>query len=212
MTYTKQVDNKHYAFETYMTKERWCSVWHQVDEIQKLKPSKILEIGAGTGLFKAVCAVFGHTVETLDIDPDLNPDHVGTVTEMPFPNVSYDVVCAFQVLEHLPYVSALSAFSEMVRVSNRYIILSLPDDKKMLRYKFYIPKVGEYDLLLPHPFKKHRHHQFDGEHYWEINKCGYELDKVIKDFSICANLTNTYLVRDNPYHRFFIFERDRSSY
>ena len=49
-------------------------------------------------------------------------------------------------------------------------------------------------------------HKFDGEHYWELNKVSYSLEKVLRDFSEHAALINTYRVPENPYHRFFIFE------
>lgn len=121
MTYAKQVEKGHYEFNRYLSKQRWCSVWYQLDEVQKLQPNRVLEVGPGPGLFKTVAATFGISVETLDIDPDLKPDHVGSATAMPFSDGSYDVVCAFQMLEHLPYEAALQAFGEMARVSRRHM-------------------------------------------------------------------------------------------
>ena len=77
----RQVDSGHYKFEKYVSKSRWASMWHQLDEVVKLGPENVLEIGPGPGLFKAVAACFGVNVETLDLDPDLNPDHVGSVLD-----------------------------------------------------------------------------------------------------------------------------------
>lgn len=207
MEHKKQVNKSHYEFDTYMTKARWCSVWHQIDEIQKLKPSSILEVGPGPGILKTMGEICGFAIDTLDLDPEMNPDHIGSATKMPFDDFTYDMVCSFQMLEHLPYKSSLQAFSEMVRVSKKNVVISLPDSKFMLRYQFYLPRFGSYDFLVSHPRHKPQHHQFDGEHYWEINKHGYPLTRVISDLSVYARLINTYLVRENPYHRFFIFER-----
>lgn len=206
MNLAKQVDKSHYEFERYMGKARWSSVWHQVDEVLKLKPNKVLEIGPGPGVFKHIAQLFGAQVETLDMDPALNPDHVGSATALPFAAGSFDVVCAFQMLEHLPYVTSLQAFKEMARVSDRNLVISLPDARTMWRYCFHLPKFGVFDLLVPRPTLRIPIHQFDGEHYWEINKKNYELDKVIRDFSQFAELINTYRVIENPYHRFFIFK------
>jgi ubiquinone/menaquinone biosynthesis C-methylase UbiE len=206
MNYQKQVDRSIYQFSSYMTKQRWCSVWHQLDEVQKLKPQRVLEIGVGPGLFKAVAATFGIAVETMDIDPDLKPDHVGSATAMPFDDSSYDVVCAFQMLEHVPYEAALQAFDEMVRVSRRYVVISLPDARSVWCYKIHLPKFGTHDFLVPRPQIKAPVHEFDGEHYWEINKADYPLSRVTTDFSKQAHLIKTYRVFENPYHRFLIFE------
>jgi SAM-dependent methyltransferase len=207
MSYKKQVEKSHYEFSRYISKERWCSMWHQLDEVQKLKPESVLEIGPGPGLFKMMAATFGITVETLDLDPDLKPDHIGSATAMPFDDSSYDVVCAFQMLEHLSYEASLQAFGEMVRVSRSQVVISLPDARRVWRYQIHVPKFGVHNFLLPRPQLNLPVHKFDGEHYWEINKKGYPLSRIITDFSKHIRLVNTYPVLENPCHRFFIFDR-----
>lgn len=202
-----QVDKSHYRFEMYMNKCRWASVWHQLDEVIQLQPASVLEIGPGPGVFKHMATLFGISVETLDFDPDLKPDHVGSATALPFAEGSYDVVCAFQMLEHLPYSDALQAFAEMRRVSRRHVVISLPDAKQVWRYSLHVPKFGSFDFLVPRPTFKLAKHTFNGEHHWEINKRGYALDRVIRDFEKFAFLMKTYRVFANPYHRFFLFER-----
>lgn len=203
----KQVDKAHYEFSRYVDKLRWASMWHQIDEIVKLKPEKVLEIGPGPGIFKATAIAVGLTVETLDIDPELQPDHVASVFEMPFEDGDFDVVCAFQMLEHLPYEASVQAFAEMVRVSRSHVVISLPDARPMWRYQIYVPKLGIYDYLVPRPQLNVPVHVFDGEHYWEINKRAYPLSRVIADFSKNARLVKTFRVPENPSHRFFVFER-----
>ena len=207
MNEKKQVERTHYEFVRYMNKGRWASVWHQLDEVIRLEPANVLEIGPGPGVFKQVAGLFGLTVETLDLDPDLKPDHVGSATAMPFADASYDVVCAFQMLEHLPYKTALQAFAEMVRVSRQHVVISLPDARPVWQYRYHVPKFGTRSLLFPRPILKQPEHVFDGEHHWEINKKGYDLAWVIKDFGRLCHLTRTYRVFENPYHRFFVFQQ-----
>jgi len=207
MNYEKQVEKSHYDFSKYMTKMRWCSMWHQLDEIQKLNPQSILEVGPGAGLFKTLVEHLGFKIETLDLDPNLQPDHVASATDMPFHDASYDVVCAFQMLEHLPYEVALQAFAEMVRVSRRNVLISLPDSRTLWRYQLHLPKLGSRDFFVPRPQLSTPEHVFDGEHYWEINKKGYPLSRVINDFSKVCRVVKTYRVVENSWHRFFICER-----
>ena len=204
----KQVDKSHYEFSRYMCKARWNSVWHQLDEVIRLNPESVLEIGPGIGLFKLVGRLYGVRVETLDIDQELEPDHIGTVTSLPFEDNSYDVVCAFQILEHLPYERSLIGLREMARVSRSKVVISLPDARPVWPYKIHIPKIGVLNLLIPRPFFKEKKHEFDGEHYWEINKRGYSLKKVISDFSSIygMKLIKTYRVYEFPYHRFLVFD------
>ena len=73
----KQVEKSHYEFSHYITKGRWNSMWHQLDEIINLKPQSVLEIGPGPGVFKHLAGLFGINVKTLDLDPELKPDFVG---------------------------------------------------------------------------------------------------------------------------------------
>ncbi len=203
----KQVDRTHYEFARYMSKARWASVWHQLDEIQKLQPANVLEVGPGHGLFKTVASAFGISVETLDLDPESKPDHVGSITEIPLADGSYDVVCAFQVLEHLPYEQSCRAFSEMVRVSRRHVVISLPDAKPVWFYRLDLPKLGTREFLLPHPLSSPRIHEFDGEHYWELNKRGYPLERILTDYT-GISLVKSYRVLENPYHRFFVYAHE----
>lgn len=123
----KQVNKSHYNFSEYTDKRRWASIWHQVDEICKLSPNTVLEIGPGPGTLKHIMHSLGINVQTVDLDPDLSPDYVASVTQLPIQNCSFDLVCAFQVLEHLPFESSIIAFSEMVRVAKKYVLISLPD-------------------------------------------------------------------------------------
>lgn len=202
----KQVSKEHYKFEDYISKDRWASYWHQIDEVMKLKPSSVLEIGPGPGVFKNMACLFGLNVETVDIDPDLKPDHLGSVLDLPFEDNSYDVVVAFQMLEHIPYKNLIIALNEIRRVARYHVVISLPDAKKIWRYNFYIPKVGIKDFYITRPVRGLKNHEFDGEHFWEVNKKYYSLEKILNVFSAQElHLIRTYRVPENTYHRFFIF-------
>lgn len=205
----KQVDKSTYIFSRYMSKKRWASMWHQVDEILNAGARHVLEIGPGPGIFKASMAAFDVKVETVDIDPELAPDHLCSVTSMPFDDASYDAVCAFQVLEHLPFEISLQAFSEMARVSRKHVIISLPDAYKLWRYLVTLPKLGEFQFTIPRPFFKPRTHKFNGEHYWEINKAGYPVKRIINELSQAGSVTlkKNYRVPELSYHRFLVFEK-----
>jgi SAM-dependent methyltransferase len=205
----KQVQKSHYEFNRYLNKQRWSSIWHQLDEIIRLSPSSVLEVGPGPGVVKATAQVLGIRVETLDIDPDLNPDHTCSVFDMPFEDGDYDVVCAFQMLEHLPFEKSINAFSEMCRVAKKTVIISLPNCSARWSISMILPKIGHINFSIPKPRLKAPIHTFDGEHYWEINKSGYELNKVMKEFlkNDSVELVKTYRVWENPYHHFFIFKK-----
>lgn len=50
--------------------------------------------------------------------------HLGSVTELPFNDNSFDVITCLEVLEHVP--DTKKVISELLRVASKYIILSVP--------------------------------------------------------------------------------------
>ena len=131
-----------YQFGKYVTKKRWISFFHQIDEISTLEPDSVLEIGVGSGILGAILKnTFGIQYESLDVNRELKPDYVGSVQKLPFPDRHFDVIACFQVLEHLPYEVFEQALSELFRVSKKAVILSLPNARRILRV--FITKICE---------------------------------------------------------------------
>ncbi|MEK8031481.1 methyltransferase domain-containing protein [Ideonella sp. DXS29W] len=200
-----QVDASHYKFERYVDIKRWCSYWHQLREVLALQPRSVLEVGVGNGINSLLLRQLGCETATMDIDPALNPTHVGSVTAIPLADASYDVVAAFQVLEHLPYDNFRTAVSELRRVSTRYVVLSLPDSHKMLTFVLPLPFGGERRIQFAKPRWRARVHRITGEHQWEINKRGYPVSRIVDDLRASGlEVLRTFRAPENPYHRFFI--------
>lgn len=201
------VEPSHY-YKNYDTKRRLCSYWHQIQEIILLNPKSILEIGIGNGFVSKYLKQRGFNVITLDIDKRLNPDVTGTVLNIPFFDRAFDVVACYELLEHLPYDNLAKAMSEIYRISDSHVLLSLPDANRAYRLYVQVPKIGEFKKLVPFPrFRKQIHH-FDGEHYWEIGKAGYSLKTILNEMNKAGfNVKRTYRVFEYPYHRFFILKK-----
>lgn len=203
----KQVDKSHYGFEKYMSKQRWISVWHQLDEVIKLRPESVLEIGPGPGLFKSAGVALGLNIKTLDPDPELSPDYLGSADDLSYPDKAFDVTCAFQVLEHMPFDVSMKALAEMCRVSRKGVVISLPQTGRCWPNTLSFPHTRKFEFILRNPFRKPEPHQFDGEHYWEIDKAGYQLKAVMSAMKATTPQNSnmrTYRVHENPYHRFFV--------
>lgn len=202
-----QVEPDHY-YKNYDTKERFCSYWHQTQEILSLNPKNTLEIGIGNGFVSKYLKQRGFNVITLDIDRRLNPDIAGSVLNIPFSDETFEVVACYELLEHLPYENFEKAMLEIFRVSNSHAFLSLPDANRTYRLCVQIPKIGEFQKLIPFPrFRKPIHH-FDGQHYWEIGKAGYPLKMILNDINKAEfNVERTYRVFEMPYNRLFVLKK-----
>lgn len=168
----------------------------------RLEPRNVLEIGIGNGLLSYMLGKAGLDVTTLDFDASLQPDVVASVTDMSFDDGSFDVVAAFEVLEHIPYEEVPKALSEVHRVCRRAALISLPDARTCLRIR--IPGLGRRQFLVEWPFWRPRDHRFNGEHYWEINTNGHPLKSILHRISAAGfNVERTFRPWEMPYHRFF---------
>ena len=198
------IDRAHYDFARYVDIRRWCSYWHQAHETLALQPDAVLEIGVGNGLYRALLQQLGCRVASVDVNAALQPDHVGSVTALPFADDSYSVVVAFQVLEHLPYEDFRAAVSEMRRVARGHVLLSLPDAGKVWRGSLDLGRL-EHRWMMDKPLSKPRRHRVTGDHQWEIGKRGYPVQRIVEDLGACGlQVLRNYRAPENPYHRFLV--------
>ena len=203
-----QVEPDHYFDGAYDSKERFCSYWHQINEIIELRPKKALEIGVGNGFLSNYLKKKKINLMTMDIDKRLNPDVVGSVLELPFANKSFDVVACYEVLEHLSYEVFPKALSEIHRVSGSYAVLSMPDLSRVYRFGVQVPKIGELKMLIPLLRLKPLTWEFNGEHFWNIGTAGYPLHRITHDIcNVGFEMEKNYRVFEIPWHRFFVLAK-----
>jgi len=203
-----QVSANHYVARRYDAKERFASYWHQIDEIVKLQPRTVLEIGIGTGLLSWSLRKRGINVTTIDIAADLQPDCVGSIVRLPFATSSFDVIACFQVLEHLRFEVFLQAVQEIQRVAKSSAVISLPDVSRIYRLFLQFPRLGEFRKFISVPYLKPPEHRFDGEHWWEIGRAGFPLKRVEQQIAVSGfRIETSYRVFEHPYHRFFILRK-----
>ena len=108
----KQIGKEHYIEDAYLDENRFVSYFHQISEVLSRMPTNVLEVGVGDHVLGNYLRSNTNVQYTsLDIAEDLKPDLVGSITALPFPDCSFDVVCAFEVLEHLPFVDSKKALS-----------------------------------------------------------------------------------------------------
>ena len=109
-----------------------------VEEIKKLQPESILDVGAGEGfiLQKLHDNAIGKKLEGIEYMDEaialgkvMHPQiHLkqGDIYHLPHKDNSFDVVICSEVLEHLENLQ--EALQELVRVSKRYCVLSVPNE------------------------------------------------------------------------------------
>lgn len=194
----------------YLSRERWISFWYQMMEVTELSPKSVLEIGLGPGILARTFKGMGIKIFTLDINPRLSPDVIGNALSLPLKRNSVDVVLAAEILEHLPYQFFEPAVKELCRVAKTGVVISLPHFHQFavsIAFKVFpfLPRLCRvWPITIPVK------HKFNGQHYWEIGKKGYQLKllrKLLQGIGGCR-LVKDYLIEENPYHHIFILRKD----
>lgn len=204
----QQVDKTAYNFKKYCQIERFSSYWHQLDEVIKLNPFSVLEIGVGDKVFANYLKDnTGVKYTSADIAEDLNPDVVTDVLNLSFENDSFDIACAFEVLEHLPFDKFNIALAELKRVAKSHVIISLPHWGRHFSVDFRMPffkRLKWHKKINLMPIE----HKFNGQHYWEIGKKGYDIKKIKEKIKASGLiLEKDYVAFESPYHHFFILKK-----
>lgn len=194
-----QVAPEHYDFERYDDRERWMSYWHQIRAVLSVRPKTVLEIGPGSGVFRRYLEHAGVTVKTLDLDASRGVDYVADITKLDetLPaGLTFDAVCAFQVLEHLPLDEFDGCLGGIARRSNAHVFISLPYRGLRIRWAFWW---GDHHFTLGHKFMLPWRHKPCPEHYWEL---GYPLTarKITKRIAQQLDVVSRGFIRENPYH------------
>ncbi len=205
----KQVDRGAYAFECYSGEDRFASYYVQLREVFACAPSSVLEVGTGEhvlGNYLKNNTDIAYT--SLDIAEDLSPDIVGDVRKLPFPDNSFDVACAFEVLEHLPFDDFEQAIGELMRVSKKQVIISLPHFGPPIKFLLKVPFFPEARFAFKIPFP--RKHMFNGQHYWEIGKRGYPAHRIRAILARFGTLRKEFTPFGNQYHHFFVLEKNHA--
>jgi ubiquinone/menaquinone biosynthesis C-methylase UbiE len=206
-------NNYPYLNIAYDTKRRFCGYWHQINEIISIKPKNILEIGIGSGFVASYLRNKGFNIVSIDILHALNPDTAGSVLDLPFRDETFNSVSCCEVLEHLPYSEFNRALSELHRVSQRYVILSLPDDTSIYKFDIQFSTIILVKKSFSNPFHKSKKHDFDGHHYWEIGKTNFSLEVITSEIRRAKfEIINSYRVFERPFQRFFILKPVKKLY
>jgi len=208
-----QVQRSYYFTEKYLGLHRFISYYYQARAIMRSGASSVLFIGVGDSMIVELLKKDGHySVTSLDIDPALSPDVVGDIKALPFEDDSFDLICAFEVLEHLPFEDSRKALGEIARVAKKGAVISVPHRRSGFEFVMKFPfmrSLIQHDylrlaLLFPVRFKGF---EDSGQHYWEID--GYTTS--LKTFRNALKAHFSIEREETPildsYHRFFTLKK-----
>jgi len=205
--YNENLSRDRYISSEYNHRTRWMSYFYQMQLIKDTKGSSVLEVGPGPGWMSRVLGDRGVAVTTVDVNPALKPDYVASVDSLPFADDAFDVVCAFEVLEHLPFETFARNLSEMARVARTHVIISLPDHRRtLINVSFKLPFLPTISFFIKVPtFKKHI---FNGRHYWEIGKRGYSPSRIKREIEKTGlEIQTSFVPPDASTNHYFVMKK-----
>jgi len=206
--FSVQVSDGHYDFMRYAAKPRFCSYWHQINEVAALQPKTLLVIGKGDGIVTDVIrrACPGIEITTFDYDASLCPDIVGDIRSISDTVIgTYDCILCCQVLEHVPFSHFSDILSQFAALSEN-VIISIPCQCRTFGFSLDLPKLHISKVW--HPEKLLRTHVFDGQHYWEAGTRGYGKRTVKAAILEHFAIRTSYHVPEKPWHLFFVLKRN----
>jgi len=209
---SKFVASKEYYYKDYDDIMRFISYFYQTSLAKELKPKTILEVGVGNKTLFNYLKQYGFDISTCDIDGDLEPDYIADIKKLPFEDNSYDIVLAYEILEHMPWEDVDQALKELHRVSKKYVNISIPYPGVCFELILKFPLIGTifrkrfFDFLIKIPFfflgSEHLK-----EHHWEMGRRKTSTRKVRnlirKRFKIIKEVRPVLCSQ----HNFFILEK-----
>ncbi len=207
-----QVKKEHYFRKKYDDLNRFISYFYQIDLASRPDVKSILEIGKGNGTVSDYLKKLGYNLTSVDIDPDLKPDVVADIRQLPMKDAEFDLVMACEVLEHLPFEDFEKTLQELKRVSGKYVLISLPYRSTGFEAVFKFPFIR---TVLRMPFLslffriplRFGGIKVSGQHYWEIDCWKYSLGKVKKIINRHFKIIKVVRPVLNSYHYFFVLEK-----
>ncbi len=154
----EEYPSNYYSFTNYNTKHRMLTYWHQISATLELSPKKILEIGVGTGLVTSYIKHLGISIDTLDINESLNPDHIGSVLDLEeiLPKEVFDLVLCARVLHHIPKKDFSKALEQIFRTTSKHAIITLPveDARFYIMTRYTSSNIKTFSIPIPLVIKK----------------------------------------------------------
>lgn len=125
-------------------------IWQNYDEAQQIRlkaevirewipsgVSSILDIGCGNGIITNLLAqdydVTGVDISLEALQDVQTPKIQASATAIPLESKSFDLVLSSEMIEHLDDDDLQAAVGEMIRLSKRYILISVPNREQLAK-------------------------------------------------------------------------------
>lgn len=204
-----------------LRERHWLSLFHQISFPARTEDvHSVLEFGPGRGFMGNALKHYGIDYACSDVaDHGAKPDYISDIMSFD-DDKKFDLVCAFQALEHNPPETFVPHLKKMASISNKYVYVSLPYSGRWLSFNISVnlPKIDRnftktfaLDRLFPkkRPLDQYRKSENPYRHHWfEVGEPGFK-KKDLPHLADQAGLKITKMHHSSafPYHIFLVMER-----
>ncbi len=200
----------------YDNLDRFISYFHQIELVKPFKGGRILEVGIGNKTVANYLRHHGYDIITCDFDGVLCPDHVADIRALPFEDNSFDVILAYEILEHLPFGDVPKALSEMHRCTKQSVLVSVPYSAALieLQSNIRLPRISKkwnIALRIPYFMIKTKMNDRNVEHYWEIGRYSYSKSRIRKLLMTYYHIEKEFMAPMDSYHYYYALRKKYGS-
>lgn len=200
-----------YFSEGYFSQKGLYSLCQQLIEVHQTGCETLLEIGKGNGFVSEFLRSAGVKVTTVDVNPSLQPDVVGSIQDLHkiFGQQVFDCVLCAEVLEHMPFSELLASLRTLRKHTHHTCIITLPRCDPApyeISFQFTLPRIGTRKASLSFPRRTKKNPIYPG-HHWELNHTDdSSLEAIRRGMLQSFSAVKDYRFEFNPYHHFFILK------
>lgn len=202
-----QVPENYYsaAYDEY---DHWLRYYWIIRNMVDRKVNSVLEVGVGSGVVASYLRNIGVQVTTFDIDPSLKPDHLGSVTELPFRDGEFEAISCCEVLEHMPFEQSEKAIGELYRVAQKYVVVSVPYAVLSFAFLLRLPILQLRELRVRLPFFRFNELKQGTQHHWELGRKGFPPSRLKNAFTNAGfKVASEHAPATNYSSAFFVLEK-----
>lgn len=147
---TATIPTTYVRFETRTDRPRFLA-----ERYPMLLEGRLLDVGCDRAVLRDLCGAGQYVGMDLSPEADLRHDLMAD-PRLPFEDGAFDAVVCSDVLEHLEDLHLV--FDELVRVSRRWLLVTLPNNWNSARQRLQRGKgaIAHYGLPLEKPVDRHR--------------------------------------------------------
>jgi len=204
---------EYYGFGSYVDRQRWLTYFRQLELLLASEPKRVLEVGVGPGIVKAVLKDRGVDVVTVDVNDSLGADYVADLRSLPaaVSEASWDWVLCSRVLHHIPKSELTSVLAAMASLNATKTLVTVPREDLSVQLTVRRTAGGVKNVRasggsrIKNALRRTSVIKSPGSGLWMLNGLhGLTSDEFADLLRKSFEIVDDFILDDDPAHVFFV--------